>query len=67
MLVRLNIGRKAGTIQDIEISAAKAMIADGRASAIDYGVQNGDSVGVAKLVTDTPEMAVASTKAAKKK
>lgn len=36
MLVRLNIGRMAGHIQDIEISAARAMIVDGRASAVEY-------------------------------
>ena len=49
MLVRLNIGRKAGEIQDIEISAAKAMIHDGRASAVEY--ENGaETEGVAQLV-----------------
>jgi hypothetical protein len=36
MLVRVNIGRKAGEIQDVEHTAARQMLADGRASAIDY-------------------------------
>lgn len=63
MLVRLNIGRKAGQIQDIEISAAKAMIADGRATAVEY--ENGaETEGVAQLLeSDSAKPA----KAAKKK
>jgi hypothetical protein len=36
MLIRIHIGRKAGEIQDVEPTAARQMLADGRASAIDY-------------------------------
>ena len=50
MLVRLNIGRKAGQIQDIEVSAARAMIADGRAEVIEYDEGNPETEGVAQLV-----------------
>jgi hypothetical protein len=38
MLVRVEIGFRKGTIQDIEITAAKAMLADGRATLPVYGV-----------------------------
>lgn len=37
MLVRVNIGWKAGQVQDIEPVSALRMIADGRASMIRYG------------------------------
>jgi hypothetical protein len=36
MLVRTNYGWKAGQIQDIEPVAARAMLADGRATAVSY-------------------------------
>jgi hypothetical protein len=36
MLVRVNYGWKAGQIQDIEPVAARAMLADGRATAVNY-------------------------------
>lgn len=36
MLVRVTTGWKAGQIQDIEPTAARLMLADGRATAIDY-------------------------------
>ena len=71
MLVRLNIGRNAGKIQDIEISAAKAMIADGRASAVEYS-NSPETDGVAQLVATADSEADKSdsakpAKAAKKK
>ena len=78
MLVRLNVGRKAGEIQDIEPSAAKQMLADGRARVAEYDQGSTEAEGVAKLaaVTDChseqrEESAVADStkpaKAAKKK
>jgi hypothetical protein len=36
MLVRVNYGWKAGQIQDIEFTAARIMLIDGRASKVDY-------------------------------
>lgn len=68
MLVRLQIGRNAGKIQDIEISAAKGMLADGRATAVEY--ENGqENEGVAQLIESEsakPDSAK-SAKPAKKK
>jgi hypothetical protein len=37
MLVRVHVGLRAGTIQDICPEAARAMVADGRASLPNYG------------------------------
>jgi hypothetical protein len=36
MLVRVKYGHRAGQIQDIEFTAAKLMLADGRASLVQY-------------------------------
>lgn len=36
MLVRVNYGWKAGRVEDIEPTAARAMLADGRATAVNY-------------------------------
>lgn len=66
MLVRLNVGRRAGEIQDIEPSAAKQMLADGRAEAVQYGQDNVEPEGVAKLATVAGEPAP-SAKSAKRK
>ena len=71
MLVRLNVGRLAGKIQDIEPSAAKAMISDGRAALVQYEQGSSEPEGVAKLAavadpTTEPDSAK-SAKAAKKK
>lgn len=49
MLVRVNIGPRAGQIQDIEFTAAKQMLAEGRASAIQYDQGTTESEGVLKL------------------
>jgi len=48
MLVRVNIGRKAGEIQDVELDAARLMLADGRASVIDYDPVESSPVSDAK-------------------
>jgi hypothetical protein len=53
MLVRLNIGRKAGEVQDIEPSAARRMIADGRASEVVYESGESKPEGVAQLAHQT--------------
>ena len=67
MLVRLKIGRRAGQIQDIEVSAAKAMLADGRAEVIEY--ENApETEGVAQLVATADSADSAKpAKVAKKK
>lgn len=69
MLVRVNIGRKAGQIQDIEFTAAKQMLADGRASEIRYDVPVGEAEGVAKLAAapadSSPGQSAAPAPAAK--
>ena len=55
MLVRIKYGWKAGQVQDIEPSAARAMLADGRASEVNY--ENGDAKpeGVAQLIQNTED------------
>lgn len=67
MLVRVQIGRNAGQIQDIEISAAKGMIADGRATAVEY--ENGaETEGVAQLIdSEDSTNSAKSTKPPRKK
>lgn len=62
MLVRLNIGRRVGQIQDIEPSAAKAMIADGRASVVEYG-EKPETEGVARLIAAADSTPADSTPA----
>jgi|HubBroStandDraft_2_1064218.scaffolds.fasta_scaffold05955_1 hypothetical protein len=49
MLVRVNIGPRAQEIQDIEFTAAKQMLADGRASAVQYDQGTTEAEGVLKL------------------
>ena len=46
--MRVNIGRKAGEIQDVELDAARLMLADGRASVIDYDPVESSPVSDAK-------------------
>ena len=65
MLVRLNVGRLAGKIQDIEPSAAKQMISDGRAEVIRYDQGNAEPEGVAKLALADPATEPDSGKSAK--
>lgn len=71
MLVRLNVGRRAGQIQDIEPSAAKQMISDGRAAVVQYDQGNTEPEGVAKLApaadSATEPDSAKSAKVAKKK
>jgi hypothetical protein len=76
MLVRVNIGPRAGQIQDIEFTAAKQMLAEGRASAVQYDQGTTEAEGVPKLgaaadPASEPETdkvdSTKSTKAAKKK
>lgn len=67
MLVRLNIGRLAGHIQDIEPSAAKQMLADGRASVAQYGQDASEPEGVAKLAAVADSASEPETKKAPKK
>lgn len=69
MLVRVNIGRKAGEIQDIEPSAARRMIADGRASEVVYENSESKPEGVAQLAHPVPAepLAEAQTSAKKKR
>ena len=54
MLVRVNIGRKAGEVQDIEPSAARRMLADGRASEVVYANSESKPEGVAQLAHRDP-------------
>jgi hypothetical protein len=53
MLVRVNLGWKAGQIQDIEPVAARQMLADGRASTVDYdpGPKKAPSAAADKAAT----------------
>ncbi len=54
MLVRVNFGWKAGRIEDIEPTAARQMLADGRATAVNY------DPGPAKSDADAPGEPAAS-------
>lgn len=49
MLVLVNIGPRAGQIQDIEFTAAKQMLEEGRASAVQYDQGTTEAEGVPKL------------------
>ena len=70
MLVLVNVGPQAGNIQDIEPSAAKQMLSDGRASVPQYDQGNGEPEGVVKLASapvsgiepDAPKSAKTATK-----
>jgi hypothetical protein len=65
MLVRLNVGRLAGKIQDIEPSAARQMISDGRAAVIEYDQGNAEPEGVVKLAAAAEPEKSGSAKPAK--
>jgi hypothetical protein len=69
MLVRVNFGWKAGQIQDIEPVAARDMLADGRASKVDYETGEGSKTeGVAQLIPPASvEAQVAAAKEKKKR
>lgn len=72
MLVLLNVGPRAGQIQDIEPSAARQMITDGRAEVPQYDQGSAEPEGVAKLASVAADSAIQpdsakSAKSAKKK
>ena len=67
MLVRVTYGHKAGQIQDIEFTAAKQMIADGRASEIRYNAEAAEAEGVAKLAAVAGSATEPETKKTSKK
>jgi hypothetical protein len=67
MLVRLNVGRRAGEIQDIEPSAAKQMIADGRAAVVQYEQGSTEDEGVSKLAAAVDSVTEPDTKKVAKK
>jgi hypothetical protein len=78
MLVRVTTGWKAGQIQDIEPSAARAMVADGRATVVSYDPEPSGDLAIGSSgdlepaavqspdgpITRSPDQ---ETKAAKKK
>lgn len=59
MLVRLKVGWKAGTVVNMEVAAARELIACGRASAVKY-----DDRG--KEILDNPEPKPSATNSPKK-
>jgi len=67
MLVRVNIGRKAGQIQDIETSSARRMLSDGRASEVVYENSDSKPEGVAQLAQPTAAEPLAEAQPSAKK
>lgn len=65
MLVRLKVGWKAGTIVDMEVVAARELIACGRANAVkydDHGKEiHGDSAPANIAKTGDPSSSTSST------
>jgi hypothetical protein len=65
MLVRINFGWKAGRVEDIEPSAARLMLADGRASAVNHEEALPQSTQSAQRSSDQVSSAISAPSAVK--
>jgi hypothetical protein len=66
MLVRVNFGWKAGRVEDIDPVAARLMLADGRATAVNYEpeAEQLQMAVLAQATTPAPNAAKASKRKA---